>query len=172
VAGNIILHQNKVSRPDQWAFYVFSYVYEWNITCNKQWKSALKNRNSCWNVKFSFSFETSGGQNSIICCWPPVLIRHLWHLNTVVFQHRCLYMQLYSDFKQDRFVCSSVYPSARLPLCPFKCLSACLSDFLKLVLFIHMFLLACLVVVLSVRPFANGKEVTINRALDGSTYPS
>jgi hypothetical protein len=56
---------------------------------------ALKNVNNCLNTNISFYLETSGGQNSnlhliIVHFLTPVLIRHLWQLETAVFLHRCL----------------------------------------------------------------------------------
>ncbi len=56
---------------------------------------ALKNINSCWKTKITFYLETSGGQSSnlylnVVHFFTPVLIRHLWQLKTVAFQHRCL----------------------------------------------------------------------------------
>ncbi len=60
-----------------------------------QWNSTLKNLSSCYNIKFTFYYVTSGGQNYCLYFYSvhfstPQLIRHLWHLNTAVFLHRSL----------------------------------------------------------------------------------
>jgi hypothetical protein len=56
---------------------------------------ALKNVNNCLNTNIYSYLETSGGKsyNLFLNVGPfltPVLIRHLWHLKTVVFLHWCL----------------------------------------------------------------------------------
>jgi hypothetical protein len=56
---------------------------------------ALKNVNNCWNTNIYSYLETSGGQKyklylNIVHFLIPVLIRHSWHLKTVVFLHWCL----------------------------------------------------------------------------------
>ncbi len=56
---------------------------------------ALKNINRCWKTKITFYLGSSGGLSSnvylnVVHFFTPVLIRHLWQLNTVAFQHRCL----------------------------------------------------------------------------------
>ncbi len=55
---------------------------------------ALKNVNNCLNTKIYSYLETSGCQSSNLFLnvhfSTPVLIRHLLHLNTMVFLHWCL----------------------------------------------------------------------------------
>ncbi len=54
----------------------------------------LKNVNSCLNTNIYSYLETSGGQSSVlylnVVFSMPVLIRHMWQLETVVFLHWCL----------------------------------------------------------------------------------
>jgi hypothetical protein len=56
---------------------------------------ALKKVNSCLNTNIYSYVKTSGGQSSnlylnVVHFSMPVFIRHLWHLKTIVFMHRCL----------------------------------------------------------------------------------
>ncbi len=56
---------------------------------------ALKNVSNYLNTNFFSYLETHGGQSSnlyinVVHFSTPVLIRHLWQLNTVVFLHWCL----------------------------------------------------------------------------------
>jgi hypothetical protein len=56
---------------------------------------ALKNVNTYLNTNIDSYLETSGGQSYILYLKvvhfsTPVLIRHLWQLQTVVFLHWCL----------------------------------------------------------------------------------
>ncbi len=56
----------------------------------------LKNVNNCLNRIIDTYFVTSGGQSSnlylnvVVNFFSTSLIKHLWHLKTVVFLHRCL----------------------------------------------------------------------------------
>jgi hypothetical protein len=58
-------------------------------------QGALQNVNNCLNTNIYSYLETSGGQRYYLYLkkfnfLTPVLIRHLWQLKTVVFQHWCL----------------------------------------------------------------------------------
>jgi hypothetical protein len=55
----------------------------------------FKNVNNYFHTNIYTFSETSGGQSSnlylnVVHFLTPVLIRHLWQLNTVVFMHWCL----------------------------------------------------------------------------------
>jgi hypothetical protein len=55
---------------------------------------ALKIVNNCLNTNIYSYLETSGGQSynlylNVVLFSAPVLLRHLWQLNTVVFLHWC-----------------------------------------------------------------------------------
>jgi hypothetical protein len=55
----------------------------------------LKNVNNCLDTNIYSYLETSGGQSSnlylyVVHFFLHHLIRHLWHLKTVVFLHWCL----------------------------------------------------------------------------------
>jgi hypothetical protein len=55
----------------------------------------LKNVNNCLNTKIYSYLDTSGGRSSNLYVMffifsTPVLIRHQWHLKTVVFLYWCL----------------------------------------------------------------------------------
>ena len=56
------------------------------------WTACFKNISNCLKTNIYSYQETSGGQNStpnlnVVHFLTPVLIRHLWQLKTVVFQH-------------------------------------------------------------------------------------
>jgi hypothetical protein len=60
-----------------------------------QLNSTLKNVDSCFNTNIYSFLETSSGQSynlylNVVHFLTTVLIRHLWQLKTVVFQHLCL----------------------------------------------------------------------------------
>ncbi len=55
----------------------------------------FKNVNNCLNSNFCSYLETAGGQSynlylNVVHFFKPVLIRHLWHLKTVIFLHWCI----------------------------------------------------------------------------------
>jgi hypothetical protein len=57
-------------------------------------KRGLKIVNNCLNTNISSYLETSGGQSynlylNVVHFLTPVLIRHLWQHDTVVFLHWC-----------------------------------------------------------------------------------
>jgi len=66
----------------------------------------FKNLNSCLNTNIYSYLETSGGQSinlylNVVHFSTPVLIRHLWQLNTVVFCIGVLYALFYCRQKKS-----------------------------------------------------------------------
>ncbi len=61
---------------------------------------------ACLNINIYSQLETSGGQSShlylnVVHFSSSVLIRHLWHLKTVVFLHWCLVLAVLFITRQD-----------------------------------------------------------------------
>ncbi len=82
----------------------------------------FKNVNNCVNTNIYSCLETSGAQSSnlylnVITFSTPVLIRHLWQLETIVFLHWCLICVVLLS-KNGRFLDFSILSLLLFP--PFK----------------------------------------------------